>query len=319
MHALNAAPNSVPMPPLTGHLSNNPSPPLTPPSAMPATMTRKAMLASMIASTLGACIPSARAENVRLRDVQSPALQAGLRAATEGRWADAERLFQVVLAEEPELASVWSNIGNVHLEQGRLQDALRDYSRAVELAPKAPVPYVNRALAHESLALQAKERPVFQRELQAALDDLSTAIALDPTEFTAYFNRGNVYLRLQDFDAASSSFTAAADLAPGIAGYRLRAATLYYQTGNTARALSTVRGVLRKNPRYPEAHLVMAAMLWEDGDRAAAEEEYALATSLDGEFGAGMDNVRRLTLWPPKLYEALARFQSFSIGPAEVK
>lgn len=98
--------------------------------------TRKTMIVSMVASTLGLTISPARAENVRLRDVQSPALQAGIRAATEGRWADAERLFQVVLAEEPELASVWSNIGNVHLEQGRLQDALRDYTRAVELAPK---------------------------------------------------------------------------------------------------------------------------------------------------------------------------------------
>ncbi len=48
----------------------------------------------------------AHAENVRLRDVTSPALQAGIRAATEGRWADAERLFQVVLNEEPALGSV---------------------------------------------------------------------------------------------------------------------------------------------------------------------------------------------------------------------
>lgn len=300
---------------------------------MPAIITRKAFLAS-IASLCCATITSsaARAENVRLRDVQSPALQAGLRAATEGRWADAERLFQVVLAEEPNLGSVWSNLGNVHLEQGRLELALRDYTRAVELAPKAPVPYVNRALAHESLALQGtKGGAVYQCELQAALDDLSIAIQLDPSEFTAYFNRGrwargvladedgghhhtpgNVLMRLDDFDAASSSFTAAADLAPGIAGYRLRAATLYYQTGDTARALNTVRGVLRKNPRYPEAHLVMAAMLWGEGERALAEEEYAVATSLDGELGAGMDDVRRVTLWPPKLYEALARFRSFS-------
>ena len=202
--------HNVPMPKLTSHPSARIS--STPPSAMPPNVTRKAMLASMVALITPRVV---HAENVRLRDVQSPALQAGIRAATEGRWADAERLFQVVLAEEPELASVWSNIGNVHLEQGRLEDALRDYTRAVELAPKvcghlvsshrsttfirspeplqAPVPYVNRALAHESLALKAqRDAPVFQRELQAALDDLSVAIQLDPSEFTAYFNRGTV-------------------------------------------------------------------------------------------------------------------------------
>lgn len=123
---------------------------------------------------------------------------------------------------------------------------------------------------------------------------------------------GNVYLRLSDYDAASSSFTAAADLAPGIAGYRLRAATLYYQNGDTGKALSTVRGVLRKNPRYPEAHLVMASILWGEGERTAAEEEYAVATGLDAQFGAGLEDLRQVTLWPPKLYDALERFRSFS-------
>ena len=56
----------------------------------------------------------------------------------------------------------------------------------------------------------------------------------------------------------------------------------------------------------------MASMLWSEGQRVAAEEEYALATSLDSDLGAGMEDVRRVTLWPPKLYEALARFRSFS-------
>ncbi len=190
------------------------------------------------------------------------------------------------------------------------------YNKSIALFPckksQAPVPYVNRALAHESIALQAPpDTPTRQHALQAALDDLAIAIQLDPKEFTAFFNRGNVLLRMGDFTAASSSYTQAADLAPGIAGYRLRAGTLYYQIGDTARALSTVRGVLRRNPRYAEAHLVLALILWEDGQRTAAEEEYAVATSLDDELGAGMDVVRRVTLWPPKLYDALSRFRAF--------
>lgn len=116
-----------------------------------------------------------------------------------------------------------------------------------------------------------------------------------------------------EYTAAAASFTQAADLAPGIAGYRLRAGTLYYQMGDTARALSTVRGVLRRNPRYPEAHLVLAVILWGEGQRAAAEEEYALATGLDDDLGGDMDTVRRVTLWPPKLYDGLSKFREFSL------
>ena len=102
---------------------------------------------------------SAGAFNVRLEDVENPALQsgeltnvskhqangflfltpsdhgAGVLAATEHRWDDAEKQFRIVLDEEPDSASAWSNLGNVHLSKGRPNEAFRDFSEAVRLAP----------------------------------------------------------------------------------------------------------------------------------------------------------------------------------------
>ena len=56
-------------------------------------------------------------------------------AATEHRWDDAEKQFRIVLDEEPDSASAWSNLGNVHLSKGRPNEAFRDFSEAVRLAP----------------------------------------------------------------------------------------------------------------------------------------------------------------------------------------
>ena len=81
---------------------------------------------------------------------------AGLEAANERRFADAERFFKLVLKSEPDSASVWSNIGNVHLSLGHPVEALEDFTRAVSLAPEAPVPYLNRSLAHEQLGVDAE-------------------------------------------------------------------------------------------------------------------------------------------------------------------
>lgn len=61
---------------------------------------------------------------------------AGLRAATEGRLNDAERFFKIYLLDEPDSASGWSNLGNVHQQQGQAQQAVEDYSKAVALAPE---------------------------------------------------------------------------------------------------------------------------------------------------------------------------------------
>lgn len=60
---------------------------------------------------------------------------AGVLAATEHRWDDAEKQFRIVLEQEPDSASAWSNLGNVHLSKGRPQEAFADFTEAIRLAP----------------------------------------------------------------------------------------------------------------------------------------------------------------------------------------
>ena len=109
----------------------------------------------------------------RLRDVENPAMQngaahhsgpcyrvghavqhmtpcacAGVRAATEKRWEDAARFFQIVLQQEPNSASALSNLGNVHLAEGRPEEAVRDFSRAIQLAPDVGPPPSARLAPH---------------------------------------------------------------------------------------------------------------------------------------------------------------------------
>lgn len=50
------------------------------------------------------------------------------------------------------------------------------------------------------------------------IQDCDAAIQRDPKEFAAWFNRGNVEARLQQYGQALDSYRKAADLAPGIAG-----------------------------------------------------------------------------------------------------
>ena len=88
------------------------------------------------AAVLVAAAPPALAETVRLADVDSPTLKAGLKAATTGRLVEAERLFKVFLTQEPDSASGWSNLGNVHVQMQLAALAVRDFDRAVALAPE---------------------------------------------------------------------------------------------------------------------------------------------------------------------------------------
>lgn len=50
------------------------------------------------------------------------------------------------------------------------------------------------------------------------MQDCNGATARDPKEFAAWFNKGNILVRLGDYKEALISYSKAADLAPGISG-----------------------------------------------------------------------------------------------------
>lgn len=244
-------------------------------------------------------------EYVRVQDVESDMLQAGLNAANERNWSAAERFFQTYLKQEdPNSASGYSNLGNVHLQQGKVELAIKDYDRALELAPEAAVPLLNRGLAYEQLGVQ-KEALLKGNDAYdcwvLGKKDLEKAIEIDPDEFVAYYDLGLIELRLGEFEQSSLHLQKAADLAPGIAGYRVRAAVLLFQTGDVDRAAQQLRGVVRKYGNYAEAHAALGGIYWYQGKVGAAEEELAKAVDLDG-FWNDPQEVRRNTRWPPKLY-----------------
>jgi predicted Zn-dependent protease len=60
-------------------------------------------------------------------------------------------------------------------------------------------------------------------------------------------------MRLGQYEEALESFQVAADLAPGIAGYRLREAQLLFQNAKSEEAVRMTRGVVRRNPYYAGA------------------------------------------------------------------
>lgn len=67
-----------------------------------------------------------------------------------------------------------------------------------------------------------------------------------------------------------------------LTGYRLREATLLFQTGDTAGARRMINGVVRKVPAYAEAHACLAAVDWA---QASWEKEGKNEGALEGECG----------------------------------
>ena len=108
-----------------------------------------------------------------------------------GRLAEATRLYQQALAEEPQLAQAHLGLGVVALSEGRNGDAEQALRRAVESAPAL-------AEAWNALGVVAMRR----RDPRAALESWSRAVEAEPALVDAWFNLGLTAGRLGQRDEA---------------------------------------------------------------------------------------------------------------------
>lgn len=108
-----------------------------------------------------------------------------------GRWKDAENSINQALRHEPYLATAYNERGNIRRFQRDYDNAIADYTMAINIDPTYYEAYYNRALAYEEKKLFA-----------AAEDDLTRTLALNPTVSQAYEARGRVRAAQRNYDQA---------------------------------------------------------------------------------------------------------------------
>ena len=104
--------------------------------------------------------------------------------AKQGKLQQAISDYNRAVEIDPQFAKAYFGRGFVYAKQGKNELALADYDQAIQLDPKLANVYYNRALIY-----------VAQGQTQQALDDYSQVIKLNPEDSEAYYNRGRIYAR----------------------------------------------------------------------------------------------------------------------------
>lgn len=74
------------------------------------------------------------------------------RAHSQKKFADAEKELAKAVKSYPQFAAAWSMMGDIHLQQGHLQQAREEYTRAISADPQ----YVNPLFGSARIAIQEK-------------------------------------------------------------------------------------------------------------------------------------------------------------------
>jgi len=156
-------------------------------------------------------------------------------------WQNSETLWNHVLKYHKNATLPYGNRANYLREQGRIAEALRDYSKYLSLNPKGMQAYNSRARLYFDVG---KTRDT----LLLALQDYNSAIALDPTNGEFLINRGATYARLGDLDKAIKDMNEGLKYKPDHAVGYLNRSVMYNQKGNYQAALQDIESYLRLKP-----------------------------------------------------------------------
>jgi len=158
-------------------------------------------------------------------------------------WKDEVTLWSDVISKSPKKARPYNNRGDDYLEQNKLNEALSDFNKALEINPKFAMAYYNRANYYKK-----------ESKFDKAIDDYDMVIHLWPQFHKAFSNRGNIYKLQNRLDEAIRDYTQAITFSPNYyLGYNNRA-SVYIMQNKNAEAIQDLNASIKLKPDFAEAY-----------------------------------------------------------------
>ena len=121
----------------------------------------------------------------------------GVELAQGGAYEEAIAEFTKAIELSPKDPRLYNDRGRVYHRMNRLPEAIEDFSKAIKLAPKDYAGYSERGAAEVS-----------QNQMEAALADLNKALELKPDDAQTLRFRASAYKSLKHYDLAIQDYTA---------------------------------------------------------------------------------------------------------------
>lgn len=231
---------------------------------------QKLFLASSV--MLGLLIPSVAhlpgsrvlAQNMMTQDLEAAGLyQQGVIRYGRTDFQGAEMLLRQALLIDPNLAAARTYLGNIMLQQNRLDAAVQEYSEAVRIDPNFAEGYFNLGLGLQK-----------QGQQEAAITAYRQALTINPTMVGAYYNMGLALYEQGRFADAIASYQQAISLDDRNPNAYFNLAIALQQQGQNQAAMNAYRQVVQINPNSAAAYNSLGNLMIMQGQTADAIATY---------------------------------------------
>ena len=197
----------------------------------------------------------------------------------EGRFADAEALYRQLLVTHP-LADIYNNLGGVLADQGRREEAIGEYRKALSIQPRFPE-------ALNNLGLMLLELKKFPEAIAAFKETLR--LRSDFPE--AIYNLGNAYKAIGDVDSAISQYRRCIAIRPDMAAAHCYLGIVLTVKGAEQEGLAELARAIELRPDYAEAYNAKGVALRRIGRTANAIGEFRQAIEFRPNYADAYNNL----------------------------
>lgn len=174
----------------------------------------------------------------------------GMAHLREGRWGQGAESLKSALAQQPDFAELWGNLGYALKQLGRVDEARKAIAHALRLKP---------GLADSWNLLGLVEQD--EGHYEAAHDAFTRAIALQPDFAYAWMNRANCDFQRGQREQALQGYARSLAIDPNHPDTHFNLAHVLQSGGEVEAAIAQYREALRLRPAYANAHIGLAAAL----------------------------------------------------------
>jgi tetratricopeptide (TPR) repeat protein len=215
-----------------------------------------------------------------------------------GMYADSETLWRATIARNPNSWSAYNNLGRIIFQEGKIDEAIEQYQKALEINPAhaeahsnlgvalAEKGKIDEAIVHFQRALELKIQPdagrvynnlglaLFRKgQVDEAMVYFQKALEIHPDSVSARYNFGNALLQKGLVDAAIVQYRQALEIQPDNAEYHNKLGSALLRKGLMDEATVHFQKALEIRPDYPSAgyNLVQVAWILATGPEASVQ------------------------------------------------
>jgi S1-C subfamily serine protease/lipoprotein NlpI len=155
------------------------------------------------------------------------------------------------------------------IEAGKLDNAMADYNKAIQLDPNSPFPYGGKGVIFAT-----------KGDYSHAIESVSAGLRLNPNDSQMYTLRGDSYSKIERFDLAIADYNSAMKIDPKSELALAGRGQSYFQIGELDRAIVDLSRAIQLDPSDPDPYLVRGRAYAKKGDYGRAIADLTTAITV---------------------------------------